>query len=204
MRSWMSLQFSSWSQCVLGWAQVRKGDTDHSAAGWAHISLDFMGTSDLMRSPTTDCCASATNAIPSLIQTCRFLLIYFTWKVGKLTVLGHLSIFNYFEIRSICSVLIILHYSVYGNGNATLYSRTKPVLITERKCHYLLDITESYWKPYRTIPCCETGSQAVCKLANCLRKSTGCEQRKGEDRNTRSVWNYERITVWKSSKQPQN
>lgn len=38
-----------------GWAQVRKGDTDHSAAGWVHIFLDFMGTSDLMRSPTTDC-----------------------------------------------------------------------------------------------------------------------------------------------------
>lgn len=41
------------------------------------------------------------------------------------------------EIRLIYSVLMILHYSVYGNGNATLYSRTKPVLIMERKCHYV-------------------------------------------------------------------
>lgn len=40
------------------WAGLGSGEEGghhRSAAGWAHISLDFMGTSDLMRSPTTDC-----------------------------------------------------------------------------------------------------------------------------------------------------
>lgn len=42
---------------------------------------------------------------------------------------------------------MILHYSVYGNSNATLYSGTKPMLITEGKSHYVFVghcITESY------------------------------------------------------------
>lgn len=69
---------------------------------------------------------------------------------------------------------------------------------------YYRELLKTLPELLRTMPCCETGSQAVCKLANCLRKNRGCDKCKGEIRNTRSIWNYERIAVRKSIKHRQN